>query len=48
MPYFGLNRAPAASPNVASAATVYNRCFQLMILARIRHLLRSESAVCVR
>ena len=33
--YLGLYRAPAASANMASAAAVYSRCFQLMIFARI-------------
>ena len=33
--YLGLYRAPAASANVASAAAVNSRCFQLFSFARI-------------
>ena len=34
--YCGLNRAPAASANVANAAAVYSRCFNPESFARIR------------
>ena len=34
--YCGLNRAPAASANVANAPAVYSRCFHPENLARIR------------